>query len=306
MLPELRDRLLDLTSRSPYSGLHVLVDTVLGDPLADAATRSDAIALPIKHQDLKADHQPYLLKLGDFGRDLAIEKSLSLALGQALRCADELTLGRSICLWILSDADSEELALHLAGQSRVRVGRDMKLFRFWDPRVMDTLEHLLRPEQANNLLGPASTCLWLNRAGEFAALRVADDFPKNGTSSGIQLDNRQLDLLKNVELVNRALDVLQDMGKPVVGTQVRLDLDGIIAKGAREWKLQTDRELVTYAMYAHLIGAQFDQVTEVRDAMLEAKNAGTSPVDALDQFDERYWQTLAVAVDRRVATVKIA
>jgi hypothetical protein len=306
MLSELRGRLLDLTLRSPHDGLHVLVDMVLGDPLADAATRSNAAALPIKHPDMKADHQPYLLKLGDFGRDLAIEKSLSLGLGQALRSSDELMQGRSICLWILSDANSEELALHLASQARIGVGRDMKLFRFWDPRVMDTLEHMLRPEQVNNLLGPASTCLWLNRAGDFAELRVADDSSTNGALPGIRLDNHQLDLLRNVELVNRALDVLQDMGKPVVGAQLRLDLDGILAKGGREWKLQTDRELVTYAMYGYLIGAEFDQVAEVRDAMLEADNAGTSPVDALDQFDERYWQTLTVAVDRRVATVKTA
>lgn len=306
MLSELRGQLFDLTSRSPHGRLHVLVDTVLGDPLADAATRCDATALPIKHPDLKADHRPYLLTLGDFGRDLAIEKSLSLGLGQALRSADELMQGRSICLWILSDADSEDLALHLASQARVRIERDMKLFRFWDPRVMDTLEHLLRPEQVNNLLGPVSTCLWLNRAGEFAALRADEDFSSNGALPGIRWDNHQLDLLKNVELVNRALDVLQDMGKPVVGAQLRLDLDGILAKGARDWKLQTDRELVTYAMYGHLIGAQFDRVAEVRDAMLEAENAGTSPVDALDQFDEHYWQNLTVTVDRRVAAVKTA
>ncbi|SDY78825.1 protein of unknown function [Lysobacter sp. yr284] len=293
----LRGQLLDVTLRSPDSSIYLLVDTTLGDPLANVATRATAVAVPIRHPDLKRDHHPYLLRLGEIGRDPAIDTSLALGLAQALRSPEGLALGRSICLWLVSDSDIDVVAHHLAARAKVRVGSETRLFRFWDPRVMDALEHLLRPMQAGSLLGPVSSCLWLTRSGSLASLRVADAKSDEAIVDGLRLDQRQLDHLARVELINRALDVLQDMERTVLGAEVRTVLGGLIEKGAREWTLRTDRELVTYALYGVLVHQRFDREPGVAEAMDQARRAGTSPIDALEQFDESYWQALAGKAD---------
>ena len=96
----LREQLLAAAVAAPHLELYVLVDPTLGDTLQDVPTHADRMPLPIRYRELNAEQRPYLLRLGDFGRDDAIERSVSLAVAEAMSASRERPPVRSICGWL--------------------------------------------------------------------------------------------------------------------------------------------------------------------------------------------------------------
>ncbi|WP_190285822.1 DUF4123 domain-containing protein [Montanilutibacter psychrotolerans] len=285
------ERLLALVGHG--QSLHAVIDPVLGDPFQAETARSAAVAIAVRHPEMKAAQFPYLLPLGDFGRDDVIDRSLAASLRQAMRGDEEKPQGRSICGWVVTDAAPGVLAAHLAERARLRVGQEMKLLRFWDPRVLDLLQASLKPAQVDALLGPARSWSWLARDGSLRSIARSESAASHvSESNGWQFDSLQVRSLFQAEHVNRTLDVLQDMGHAVVDADLVTRVAHLIGRGAKEWGLETDRDQVTYALYGVLVGEGFDRVEDVRAAMAEAWAEGMSPIDALDRFDEQYWTRL--------------
>jgi hypothetical protein len=77
--------------------LHVLVDPVLVDPLEDAPGRQQAVPLPLTGRHDDRTRHPYLLALGDIGRDEIIDRALDLDWAEATRHVERETRGSTVC-----------------------------------------------------------------------------------------------------------------------------------------------------------------------------------------------------------------
>jgi hypothetical protein len=295
-LPDLRHclaRVFDAIAQPPDVTLYALVDCALHDPLADMPERENAIAVPVRHPDVADARRPYLLALGEFGRDRRIDETLQLACDQARRHASQRAHGRSICGWLAASGSPHTLAWQLAKASHQMIEGHSRLFRYWDPRVLDVLPGLLETTQAQALFRPVSGWWWLDRNAALrgAALQRAGH-EASAVPAAFKLAPAQIERLRQVESVNRCLDVWQDLQHDPEADGVRDRIARLIAAGTRKWGLQTDREQVSYALYALLVHVGFDEDAEARAAMQAARAAGTSPIEALVRFDEAYWDRL--------------
>ncbi|GAA3927186.1 DUF4123 domain-containing protein [Luteimonas lutimaris] len=288
-----RRALLAAVTRASHLRLCVLVDPVITDPLQSFSTRDNAIVLPIRHGDLKAEHRPYLLELGDFGRDEAIEESLRVAVSEVMAAESSASRGRTVCGWILTgNAPLKEFASHLARCASLGVAGRIRLLRYWDPRVMDALEALLTQAQKYSLLGPGTAWYWLKRNGNLQAFSVEQGGVElEPATTEFWLERQQIELLAEIGYVNTALNVLQGMGRDVACLSPHALAQRLLA-GARIWRLNSERERVMYAVYSVLAGDRFDHAPEAGAAMLAAQVRGDSVIDALDAFDDAYWQSL--------------
>jgi hypothetical protein len=286
-------RALDAIAQPADVSWYVLVDCALHDPLAGMPERENAIVVPVRHPDVADARRPYLLALGEFGRDRRIDETLQLACDQARRHASQRAHGRSVCGWLAASGSPHTLAWQLAKASQQMIEGHARLFRYWDPRVLDVLPGLLETSQAQALFRPVSGWWWLDRN---AALRCAP-LQRAGHDTGaapaaFKLAPTQIERLRQVESVNRCLDVWQDLRHDPEAEGVRDRIARLIAAGTAKWDLQTDRDQVSYALYALLVHGGFDEDAEARAVMLAARAAGTSPIEALAQFDEAYWDRL--------------
>lgn len=285
----LREQLLAQALAAPHLELYALVDPTLGDTLRDVPTYAERIPLPIRYRELNAEHRPYLLRLGDFGRDDAIEKTVSVAVAEAAGASQVAPHARTICGWLQSCLPNAALASHLASHAVLSSSSGSRLLRFWDPRVMDMLATLLTSDQRARLLPQSCRMLWVGRD---ARLRQLDGVGRGETgrshASHDWLDATQLALLSEAAIVNRVLDVLQDTAHDL-STIVPGDLARCIQSGTLRWGLRSERDRVMYGVYSVLAGDGFDQRTEILEAMQRATRDGVSAITALEQFDGYDW-----------------
>lgn len=270
--------------------LHLLVDTALEDPCADWEKRPYAQILKIRHPALRKQERPYLLPLGDFGRDDAIDKSITLAMAQAARTSRDHTRGRSICGWIMFTGNAQIIADRLSRHASQIVDRKRRLFRFWDPRVMDMMEGGLEPRQNAALLAGVTGWWWLGRDLQLKALSSGSEV--SGEAAGFALTEAQIRIMRWAEPINRTLDVLQDMGHDVSSPGLDGGVREALSRGERTWALESIGELVQYALCTILVHRSFDEHPEVRTRMREAQSVGCSPLSALDAFEKDDWNRI--------------
>jgi Domain of unknown function (DUF4123) len=297
----LSEQLFSATQGVDARSLHVVVDRVLADPLSDECQRASRTEIPIKHDEIKKQHQPYLLQLGHVGRDETVRKTLELGLKQALRGVEERPYGRTICGWIAFDVPVDRVARHLGKSALLRTNKGVRVFRFWDPRVFDLLSPSLSADQIKALLGPVSSWCWLGRDGSLRTMvRGYQSSSRSMDQTQLSLGADQITSLSIAEYVNRTLDVLQDMGKDVSDTRLPARLAQSMMYGSIQWKLGTDFEYVTYALYCVLVGQDFDKAPKVFEVMRRANVTGASPIEALNSFDESYWDLLKSHINQDV------
>lgn len=285
-----RGVLLAESMKNAHGRLCVLIDPILVDPLRDAPTRAEAIVLPLRRRDLKDEQRPYLLALGDFGRDQAIESSIGVAISEAMHLDDSAPRARSVCGWIRSGSP-KELASHMAGCAALTLQGESRMLRHWDPRIMDILAALVNPTQRQCLLRHATARYWLRRDGAIQSIVLDQAAAEPEAASALRLDDGQLDLLVQAGYVNRALDVLQEMGHDMAALSPA-KLARNLRAGMQSWRLDTERDRVMYLVYVAMVGEGFDRTPEVHARMLAAQASGSSVMDALDAFDDAYWQSL--------------
>lgn len=286
----LRDALFVDLEQMEGVKLYVLVDTALHDPLDLEPARSKAVTLPISYAGLPTDRRPYIAPLGDIGRDLSLDKSLGVAIEQALREEDQREFGRSVCGWVASHAPPEILAKRLAERSIMTVAYQRRLFRYWDPRVLDLLSWILTSNQREDFFSCVSGWWWLGRDMKLeSVISVESD---SRWSSQVALDNEQLPLLTLAESTNRTLDVLQDMNHVPCTPRLQQCVAKAVTKALETWGLDTQEEQIRYALFAVLIGLEFDEHPLVREAMLNARRESKSPLCGLDSFTDSWWTSL--------------
>lgn len=263
----------------------VLVDPVLSD-LPQYLSDGSPVPLPVSHPELRSDLHPYLLPLGEPGRDPEVEALVKQAIAEALRRGPEKDGRRSICGWVFSDLPVQELAAQLARHTSVVVKRKRRLLRIWDPRTLDLLALLLGPEQQQTLVGPLGDWRWLGRSAEVSRLPAARGTP----ADSLVLHQDQIEMLLNSEAIHQVLDVLQDLGRDASSESVGRAVLTAVRRGVARWGLTEKADLVEFALHATLIGAEFDSDEEVQSAMQKAASAGRPAVRPLAEFNEERWQ----------------
>lgn len=167
-----------------------------------------------------------------------------------------------------------------------------RLFRYWDPRILDLLSWALTSEQRENFFSCVSAWWWLGRD---ASLRKVIGLESDSLcSSQVVLDDEQLQVMMLAESTNRTLDVLQDMDHASCTSELQQRVARAVRKAVETWELDTQEEQMRYALFGVLIGSEFDAHPLVRGAMLNAKEERRSPLSALDSFTDDWWTSLKV------------
>jgi hypothetical protein len=291
-LRALRDRLFAqadplVHASTPRQRLYVLVDPMQADPLAEVAHRAEAIVLPMPPTLIAPEDRPYLLPLGDFGRDDTIDLTLDLAWAEATRHARRPSVSPSICAWLVGPADNiTRFAYQLFNRSRARIPPDIRArwLRYWDPRVFSLFADALPAAALTDLTVDAAGWWWLDRHGELQArpMAAADAREWAWTPSTTSL-------VRHTDIINRTLNTLQDSGGAHSDGLWKRILP-LVERAIATWDIQDTDELVRYTLYGMLISPQFDQYPETRQAMRAAIDNGTSPMAALTSFDTAYWE----------------
>lgn len=292
-LQHLRDHLFaqvdPLLDGSPPSSLWVLISPQITDPLANARCRSEAVPLPIEPDIIQPEQRPYLLPLGDFGRDDTIDFTLDLAWAEATRHSDRETRGSSVCAWLVFPAaQARHVAHEIAMQARHRwPGSHARYLRLWDPRVFELLTDLGDAEPPVRYAPSTNGVWWLNRAG--ALQRYPAPAPITPLADATWPETAKA-MLRNSGTINAVLNALQDAEHNVVQPSLAAAILSLVERASSAWSLTNELDRIIYALYGVLISPQFDQDTTVREAMLAARAQGDSPIAALAGFDAAFWE----------------
>lgn len=268
--------------------VHLLIDPTLADPLPELeGVGRECIEIPISKTLMSEAHRPYLVPVREVGRDPLIDAALAHSMCEVKGRSSVPAGARSICAFVACRASTIEMARSLAQSAMVILEGDRRLFRFWDPRVMDLLPQFISIDEISRLIAPVERWCWIARDGRAETLELDEEprpiRPANTPNPKIFL---------NFGLINQVLDALNldsTSYRAVDFTQIDRD----IREGQVRWNLQSQYEMVSYALHRHLVGRSFDDEGQVRMHMESAVRDGKSPITALESFDELFWATLA-------------
>jgi hypothetical protein len=271
--------------------LHVLVDPVLVDPLEDAPGRQQAVPLPLTGRHDDRTRHPYLLALGDIGRDEIIDRALDLDWAEATRHVERETRGSTVCALLACEPEhTAEVARSLAEFSRRRAAsRQQPFLRLWDPRVAELLMPLLSATASRELTGGAAAWWTLDRRGELVG-HFAIDGAARTDGDRVWQSPAVVDILASAGAINGVLNALQDAGVAPSRFPSTSTLLALIARARSQWGLADDFDLIQFALHGVLVRADFDADPDVRAAMSQARARGDSCIEALNSFDESHWE----------------
>ena len=299
-----RERLALLLAGNPGASLYAVIDPVVSDPLAHDLKRTAVFRpVPIRHPDMRDIDRPYLLRLGEPGRDLILDQMLERALKEALRDGDEAKRTRSVCGWMLSAVDMDRVARQLAGRSSIVLRGKRRLLRVWDPRVMDLLASSHSDMQMRDFMPDIQAWVWLGRDGgwRFISAGAAD----GSISRNPALTTQQAACLEASASINAALDVLQDMGHRVGTPELLRSISMSVQDCIAVWGAEDRLDQVQYALYRELVGKDFDQHSDVNRLMKQARGQGRSAVQALAGLSAEDWRGVKSMMDEEVRSSDI-
>ncbi|MDH0170258.1 DUF4123 domain-containing protein [Stenotrophomonas sp. GD04145] len=286
-LQVIADAVRDVDGSKRWS-VHLLIDPTLADPLSllEAEGR-ERVRVSISRTLMSEAHCPYLVPVREVGRDPLIDAALDRAMCEVEGNSSVPPGARSVCAFIASRVSAIEIARSLARRAAVSSGGERRLFRFWDPRVMDLLPQFISFDEIRNLVAPVERWCWIARDGRAEVLELADASPASGP-------HRPLDpgRFMNFGRINKVIDSLNlDSASYRKIDCAKIDRD--IRAGERRWRLQTEYEMVSYALHRHLVGDHFDDDDEVRHLMESAVQKGDSPIVALESLSEQFWASFS-------------
>lgn len=286
-----------MTRRQAHVGgatLYVLIDPALGDPFGHVPGREAAVKLRVDYGGGRFEKAPYLLLVKEFGRDPVAQLSVEVALAEALKLLPrgDGQPARSMCGWIISTLSMQDLGRRIERNAMMSVGGVKKVFRFWDPRVMDFLDELLESDQKATLLAGADEWLWLDRRAKVKSWR-AEDLRQaiHNAPASLVMSSEQTSALSHGRYANLVLDALQVAGW-AEGLPSQVSLMQAVRHGMARWGLTSDQDCVMYVLYRVYYGHAFDEEPYISARMMRARSDGHSPVAVLEQIDASVWSTL--------------
>lgn len=286
-LEVIADSIRDVNGSRSWN-VHLLIDPTIADPMPEfKCGERERTRISIDQRLMSEMHQPYLVPVREVGRDPLIEIALELSMREVEGHSSVPAGARSVCAFVACRASTNEMARSLARNAVVFLKGERRLFRFWDPRVMDLLPHFVSTDEFSCLAAPAERWCWISRDGKAETLELDEGL--HSIRQAHALDPKRF---LNFGLINQVMDALNLDSTSFRATDFT-QIDRAIQEGQERWNLQSDYEKVSYALHRQLIGENFDDESQVRLHMEGAVRDGKSPIAALESFDEQFWATRA-------------
>jgi Domain of unknown function (DUF4123) len=305
--PTLRDPLATDPDADPRAH-HASLRDALERSLADGTARR--IALPPIHADFDPQRQPYLIHISsEPAAEALVSAALKLALAEAFE-ADvdehgERFTGRTICGWILGDADPKARARQLVDAAvLIKPDGQRHYLRYWDPRVLWHLPARLAASHWQALRGALGQWVyfdplrqWVNTAGEPLQGGALDSraTPASGAEphQRAPLDPARWQALQRIGPVNQVLAMSWDWG--LVPSHARAgQIDRLMLRSI-EHGFDSEQDLLVFAACGLTGHPQFDQHPEVAAALQQGAAERTPLQQTLARFDETFWAGLATS-----------
>jgi Domain of unknown function (DUF4123) len=243
----------DSSYHSRYDCIYLLLDRYAEHPLKDsiaALPGTESLSLPLLDPLFKdnPDLAPLLLCLPcrQPAHMQLLEQSIALALEQTQQPSSL----RSVCAWIVTDAQPQRLQNALTQRLQGHwPGNQAIYLRYFDPRVMPRLMHILPPEQQAQLLGPVHTWCQLGRDGQWISHTQTAGLPTS-LISGLRPSASSAAAIDRIELVNLSAAQLAHQGQTTPHSQdATIDL---ALQAAYKLGINQEEDAVAYAWRAVL------------------------------------------------------
>ena len=285
----------------------ILVDPTLSDPLMvepcvqDALTSGHAtrIRLPHIHGDVDPDAAPYLLHAAvEPAAERVVNLSIAVAALEASQGVSKEAPGRSVCAWIIGEANPRATAIRLADAARIARpdGRPWYL-RYWDPRVMWHLPRVLPQAQWSELQAQLGDWWALDQLNQFvsqASPRVAHkNTPAEQVTSlpvmsqKLRIEAHAWERLSLIGVTNTVLEMAWDWG--VIPTTANAQRIELMLRRCRALGFETAQDELVFCSCALTSRDDFDSHPAVSEALTAAAARRTSVAQALEPFDELFW-----------------
>lgn len=277
LLERLQEELIAVRDRhgDAASTLYAVIDPILADPFPEAAGEARAMVVLPADKFAPGDC-PYLLKLGEFGRDPRAEATIALSMQEILAQEGGDRTGRSVCGWLVlpSEITAGQAVRAYARQSQLVVGDERRTFRFWDPRTLDLARDVLTLTQINAILGPATSWSWLSRQRRLETVWIDPREDDALYTVAVQTNEEQQRLLSRLPEINLVMDSLAVAAldtTPIKAAEVGRRL----VEADVQWRLHDPRDQVSYAICCMIYGAPFTANAPIRQQLIHGLETGT-------------------------------
>lgn len=199
-----------------YGQAYLLLDRMAGLPLRDELASCMAEQWPLDDPLFQEtpEQAPLLVRLGADASPLLADY-VALAIEEARHPVGSI---RDVCAVFFSSQPGEQLAKQLAQQLDLRVKTGLRLyFRYYDPRVMAHLPHLLPPSHMARLLHGIDHWCYAHWLGQFVSLAGADFGPASNDPAYLRpsVSAAQWEALQEIETFNLALRLARQGALPL-------------------------------------------------------------------------------------------
>jgi Domain of unknown function (DUF4123) len=285
----------------------ILIDPTLSDPLLveacvqDALTRGEAarIQLPHIHDDVDPDAAPYLLHIEhEASAERVVNASIALAAFEASQSRAEGMLGRSVCAWIVGEANPQALAVRLANAAKIlRPDGNLWYLRYWDPRVMWHLPRVLTQGQWSALQGDLGEWWALDQLNQFvsraspatanASIAAERNDHLTPRTHRVKLETPVWERLSLIGATNTVLGMAWEWG--VIPTAANAQRIESMLRRCRAFGFESSQDELVFCSCALTSRDDFDSHPAVSEALTAAAKSRTSVAQALEPFDELFW-----------------
>jgi hypothetical protein len=248
------------------------VNPAQSDPFrADSLVQSRKISVPIVHPRFDSKFAPYLVPLNlAENRDTDVF-ALSVQLAWESWRLERLQAfrGQPIAGWVMTDATPRSVAHHWATYSHIHRDKGLvKLLRFHDPSVREWLWPTLNKTQQQQLIGPATCLIGINRQQQLmihSAHRTDDATPESLRSipqiRKLNLTPRQWSQVDDYGITHAAWvkwhGMHEDCGTASIQSADWQEQVFDALRHARDYGIHASQDRELFAMHALQLGAQF-------------------------------------------------
>lgn len=277
--------------QGPHAHVCVLIDPLLGNPMADWPGINAIPVRPLRIQsdNLAQEETPYLLKVGqEQDHERLISHTLRLALAEQKNALIESPAMRSVCAWLfVNEAHLPQLVnalSQLAHISRPDGKGQRCLFRFWDPRVFQHLTRIMGPQDFECALPDHLRLqwVWLAPNGQLSSHAFSE-------GKGWRPTLAQWNALSRIEDLNQCL-VLSETQQQATPHQI-VELDHALQRAAELGCLDS-ADRITYALLAMSVGGAFEKHPSMTDLFRQVTQHRASLAALAEAVEQSVWDRI--------------
>lgn len=266
----------------------LLCDSTLADPLNEDIASAGLRRCEVDLISQGASAPPlYLAEVPDEVRhERLVNRSLRLAVDEAVRPAPAAKRARSMSAWLVTDLPLAEVAQRLVLRARLRDAQGrVRILRFWDPRTTQFQSELYAGTVPASWIEGA-TWMSVDGFGQWQALPDA-----RGPMQTVTPDWPRLARLGRVNAVLQRLNADGLRYGASALEAVRRALDAAAACGIAD-----DEDVALFAAWRVRLAAPLERAPSFLALLREVREEGGRLYRAAEDMDDEDWQAFAQAV----------